>query len=115
MLACSSVEEALKMGQATTIDVIVHADGTIEPLTPIAAGPTRRAILTILDPTVAPVTNDNAIIDRILLADGLQEVPDEISADLVRLSEEALDALWSRIPVGTPLSRIVIEDREESF
>lgn len=103
------------MGQPTTIDVLVHADGTIEPLTPIAAGPTRRAILTILDSTVAPVMSDNAIIDAILVAEGLQEVPEEISADLVRLSEAAIDEIWSCIPAGTPLSQIVLEDREESF
>jgi hypothetical protein len=42
-------------------------------------------------------------------------VPEDSSDDLEPLSEEALDALWARIPVGTPLSQIVTEDREERF
>lgn len=103
-----------------TIDVIVHADGTIEPLEPVAVSGSRRALLTILEEAPAPAdinpqTDDDAALDALLLAAGLQEVPEDIPADLEPLSEEALDALWARIPVGTPLSQIVIEDREENF
>lgn len=36
-------------------------------------------------------------------------------SQLEPLSEVALDALWRRIPDGTPLSQIVIEDREKRF
>lgn len=101
-----------------TIDVIVHADGTIELLEPVTVSSSRRALLTILEeaPTraSAPV-NDEASLDALLLAAGLQELPDEIPDDLEPLSEEALDALWAHIPTGTPLSQIVIEDREETF
>lgn len=101
-----------------TIDVIVHADGTIEPLEPVAVTGTRRALLTILEEAPADahsLADDDAAIDALLLAAGLQEVAEEIPADLEPLSEEALDALWARIPAGTPLSQIVIEDREEPF
>ena len=101
-----------------TIDVIVHADGTIEPLEPVAVSGSRRALLTILEEgpvhVSAPV-DDNATLDALLLAAGLQELLAEVPDDLEPLSEEALDALWARIPAGTPLSQIVIEDREESF
>lgn len=101
-----------------TIDVIVHADGTIEPLEPVLVSGARRAVLTILEDSpasesVAP--DDDAALDALLLAAGLQELPDEVSEELAPLSEEALDALWARIPAGTPLSQIVIEDREETF
>lgn len=101
-----------------TIDVIVHADGTIEPLEPVAVSRSRRALLTILEEPPADassVGDDDAMIDVLLLAAGLQDVPKDIPADLEPLSEAALDALWARIPAGTPLSQIVIEDREENF
>jgi hypothetical protein len=101
-----------------TIDVIVHADGTIEPLEPVVVSRSRRALLTILEEAPADasrVIDDDAAIDALLVAAGLQEVPEDIPADLEPLSEEALDALWARIPAGTPLAQIVIEDREENF
>lgn len=101
-----------------TIDVIVHPDGTIELLEPVAVSASRRALLTILEEApadVSPVADDDAALDALLLAAGLQEVPEDIPADLEPLSEEALDALWARIPAGTPLSQIVVEDREENF
>jgi hypothetical protein len=97
-----------------TIDVIVHPDGTIETLEPVAVSSSRRALLTILEEApanVSPVADDDAAIDALLLAAGLQEVAEDVPADLEPLSEEALDALWARIPAGTPLSQIVIEDR----
>jgi hypothetical protein len=101
-----------------TIDVIVHADGTIEPLEPVAGKKSRRAILTILGEapigTLAPA-DDDAAMDALLLAAGLQEVPEDSSDGSEPLSEEALDALWARIPAGTPLSKIVTKDREERF
>lgn len=101
-----------------TIDVIVHTDGTIEPLEPVAVSGPRRALLTILEDAPASATapaNDDAAIDALLVAAGLQEVPEEVPDSLSPLSEEALDALWARIPTGTPLSQIVLEDREETF
>jgi len=101
-----------------TIDVIVHADGTIEPLESVSGGKPRHALLTILGEapgTVPGRTSDDEMINALLVAAGLQELPEEISDDLVPLSEEALDALWARIPAGTPLSQIVLEDREERF
>lgn len=100
-----------------TIDVIIHADGTIEPLEPISTGRSRRALLTILEETSipAPVADDDDALDALLLAAGLQELPIEGTAESEFLSEEALDALWQRIPNGTPLSQIVVEDREETF
>jgi len=101
-----------------TIDVIVHADGTIEPLEPVVVSSSRRALLTILEAAPASVTaptDTDVAIDALLLTAGLEELPDEIADDLKPLSEEALDALWARIPAGTALSQIVIEDREETF
>lgn len=99
-----------------TIDVIVHPDGTIEPLELVTVTCSQRALLTILAQAPAAgsvVADDDAAIDALLIAAGLQEVPEDIPVDLEPLSEEALDALWARIPVGTPLSQIVIEDRQE--
>ncbi|NCC30920.1 MAG: hypothetical protein EOM24_02725 [Chloroflexia bacterium] len=101
-----------------TIDVIIHADGTIEPLEPLAVSGSQRALLTILEHAPADggaVVDDNEAIDALLLAAGLQDIPEDILADLEPLSEEAVDALWMRIPAGTPLSQLVIEDREETF
>jgi hypothetical protein len=59
--------------------------------------------------------HDDELLDALLIATGLQELPEDIPEDLEPLSEEELDALWARLPMGTPLSHIVIEDREESF
>jgi hypothetical protein len=99
-----------------TIDVLVHADGTIEPLEPIRVSGIRRGLLTILDEapaTGSAVGGDDESLDALLLAAGLQEVPEDIQEGLEPLSEEALDVLWARIPAGTPLSQILIEDRED--
>lgn len=104
-----------------TIDVIVHADGTIEPLEPVAISGSRRALLTILDETSAqpaPGLQGNPSMAEFfaqLRAEGLIEVPEDIPADLMPLSEEKREALARRIPSGTPLSEIIIEEREERF
>jgi hypothetical protein len=101
-----------------TIEVIIHPDGRIEPMETITGAITRRALLTILnEPPVmpSPLVHDNIALDTLLSAAGLLELPSEISADLEPLSEETLDALWARIPVGTSLAQIIIEDREETF
>ena len=104
-----------------TINVIVHADGTIEPLEPVAVSGSRRALLTILDelpaattpaPSAGPLT---AELVAQLRAQGLLAVPEDIPAELKPLSREARAALTRRIPAGTPLSQIIIEDREERF
>jgi hypothetical protein len=104
-----------------TIDVIVHADGTIEPLEPLAVDGSRRALLTILDEPSAEVASrpkaglSTAELFAQLRAEGLIEVPEDIPADLMPLSEEEREALAQRIPAGTPLSQIIIEEREERF
>jgi hypothetical protein len=100
-----------------TVEVIVHPDGRIELLEPITGLAPRRALLTILEeppPAVPPRSSDEAL-DALLRAAGLQEDLDELPADLEPLSEEALSALWARIPAGTPLSQIIDEDRDETF
>lgn len=131
-----------------TIEVIVHADGRIEPLEPIVVSGDQRGLLTILE-TPSEVTeaaqnstlaalmaqlqsegllaapepgavqaspiDDTIMIDALLITAGLQEMPGDIPESLEPLTEAALDALWGRIPDGTPLSQIVIEDREERF
>lgn len=104
-----------------TIDVIVHADGTIELLEPVALNGARRALLTILEepaaPSASPPTegSSTAALFAQLRAEGLIAVPDDIPADLVPLSREAREALARRLPPGRPLSEIIIEDREETF
>lgn len=50
-----------------------------------------------------------------LKAEGLLEVPEDIPAELKPLSKEEREALARRIPPGTPLSQIIIEDRDEQF
>lgn len=100
------------------IDVIIHADGRIEPLAPVTGHGTRRARLIILDPAppVAPQSaQDDDALDALLIAAGLQDGAGDLPDDLVPLSEAELDAFWARLPIGTPLSQIVIEDREETF
>ncbi|MFV9507354.1 MAG: hypothetical protein AB4911_22615 [Oscillochloridaceae bacterium umkhey_bin13] len=100
-----------------TIDVIIHPDGTIELLEPVTLSGLRRARLTILEDAADefPLSEDDATIDALLIAAGLQDVPADLPPDLEPLSEAALDALWSRLPTGTPLSQLVFEDREETF
>jgi hypothetical protein len=104
-----------------TIDVIVHADGTIEPLEPLGVGERRRALLTILDESSAPMDSSiqtgssTAAVFAQLQAEGLVVVPDDIPTDLVPLSRQAREALAKRIPAGKALSEIIIEDREETF
>jgi hypothetical protein len=104
-----------------TIEVIVYPDGRIEPLEPLAVSGPRRALLTTLDeppvevsarPGVSPST---AEFFAQLRAEGLIEVPEDIPATLQPLSEEEREALARRIPSGTPLSQIIIEDRDEQF
>lgn len=104
-----------------TIDVIVHADGTIEPLEPVAVNGSRRALLTILEeastePVSPPLgTPSTAAFFAQLQAEGLIEIPEDIPADLKPLSRQEREALAQRIPPGTPLSEIIIEEREERF
>lgn len=104
-----------------TIDVIVHADGTIEPLEAVAISGSRRALLTILDePSAQPAalpqgSPSTAELFAQLRAEGLIEIPLDIPADLMPLSEQEREALARRIPAGTPLSEIIIEEREERF
>ena len=62
-----------------------------------------------------PQDREDALLDALLTAAGLQELPEDIPENLEPLSEEELDALWARIPPGTPLSQIIIEDRDEQF
>jgi hypothetical protein len=104
-----------------TIDVIVHADGTIEPLEPVVITGARRAFLTILDEPPAPPAPGLAVEPSIaqlltqLRAEGLLVVPEDLPAEIKPLSHEERAALAQRIPAGTPLSQIISEDREERF
>ena len=102
-----------------TIEAIIHADGTIEALEDIEGTAPRRALLTILDEppasSLSGVQDDDEQAIALLRAAGLLMVPEDIPADLEPLTEAQLDELWSRIPLGTPLSQMIIEDREEFF
>lgn len=102
-----------------TIEAIIHPDGTIEALEAISSTAPRRALLTILDEPPAlslfGVQDDDDQSVAVLRAAGLLMVPEDIPAGLVPLSEEERAAVAQRIPAGTPLSQIIIEDREERF
>ena len=91
-----------------TIEAIIHADGTIEALEDIEGTAPRRALLTILDEppasSLSGVQDDDEQAIALLRAAGLLMVPEDIPADLKPLTETQLDELWSRIPLGTPLS-----------
>lgn len=102
-----------------TIEAILHPDGTIELLESPPGNGRRRALLTILEElpplsTSTPLT-DAEQFDAVLRAAGLLDEVEDIPADLEPLSEAEVDALWARNPGGTPLSQIIIEDREERF
>lgn len=60
-------------------------------------------------------SQDDELLDALLTAAGLQEIPKDISDVLEPLCEAEFDALCARLPVGTPLSQIIIEDRDEQF
>lgn len=102
-----------------TIEAIIHPDGTIEALETISSTAPRRALLTILDEPPAlslfGVQDDDDQSVAVLRVAGLLMVPEDIPAGLVPLSEEERAAVAQRIPAGTPLSQIIIEDREERF
>jgi hypothetical protein len=100
------------------VEAVIHPDGHIETLEAVGGFGYRRALLTILDEPAVPIVlqpGNDAALDATLRAVGLQEEPGEVSAELEPLTEEALDDLWKRIPMGTPLAQIIIEDREEQF
>lgn len=104
-----------------TIEAIVHPDGRIQPLEPLAISGPRRALLTILDEPPVEVSaqpggnpSTTAFFAQ-LQAEGLIEPLEDIPADVMPLSEEERKALARRQPTGTPLSQIIIEDRDEQF
>lgn len=104
-----------------TIEAIVHPDGRIEPLEPLAVSGPRRALLTVLDePPIEVsaklgVSPSNEEFFAQLQAEGLIEPIEDIPADVMPLSEQEREALSRRIPAGKPLSEIIIEERDEQF
>jgi hypothetical protein len=103
-----------------TIEAILHPDGTIELLEPLPGNGRRRALLTILEETPASTTDtppltDAERLDAALRAAGLLHNADAIPATLEPLSTEERAALAQRNTGGTPLSQIIIEEREERF
>ena len=102
-----------------TVEAIVHPDGRIELSEPLIVAGVRRALVTILEerpqPLPLPTDDDAARFDAALRSAGLLDNTDDIPADLHLLSDAELDALWARNPGGTPLSEIIIEEREERF
>jgi len=103
-----------------TIEAIIHPDGTVEVLEPVAGAAKRRALLTILD---EPPLSDSQPAPQsegerfaaALHAAGLLDDVDDIPDDLHMMTDEERKALWARTPKGTPLSEIIIEEREERF
>lgn len=101
-----------------TIDVIVHPDGTIEALEPVPGSGARRALLTILEELPDSLRPEDAPTQRLIAQwhdEGFLETPEEIDARLQPLSREARGSLAQRLPAGTPLSQIIIEEREDRF
>lgn len=105
-----------------TIEVIVHPDGTIEALEPIATTQARHALLTILDePAAASAAqrpaplSEAAHVDAVLRAAGLLDTLDDVPGELQPLSEKARAALAASIPVGSSLSQIISDERTETF
>jgi hypothetical protein len=102
-----------------TIEAIIHPDGRVEVLEPVAGVVKRRALLTILDeppPTPHPGPQSEAErFEAALRAAGLLDVVDDIPDDLHMMTDEERAAMARRILPGTPLSEIIIEEREERF
>jgi hypothetical protein len=102
-----------------TIEAIIHPDGTVEVLEPVTGAARRRALLTILDePPPTPHPGPQSEGERFaaaLRAAGLLDDVDDIPDDLHMMTDEERAALARRIPPGTPLSEIIIEEREERF
>ena len=105
-----------------TIEVIVHPDGRIEAMEPIATTHTRRALLTILDEPVAVSATrpsgsaaEAAQVDAALRSAGLLDVLDDLPAQLQPLTETARAALAASIPPGSSLSQIISDERAETF
>lgn len=101
-----------------TIEVIVHADGRIEPLEPIVISGTRRGVLTILetpsDATEASQKTALAALLEQLYAEGLLTSL-ESGAIERQLSRKERIALAQRLSGSRPLSQIILEDREDRF
>lgn len=103
-----------------TIEAIIHPDGTVEVLEPVAGPARRRALLIILDEpplTASPAAplSEGERFTAALRAAGLLDDGDDIPDDLHMMTDEEREALWARNPTGTPLSEIIIEEREERF
>jgi hypothetical protein len=100
-----------------SIEAIIHPDGRIEPLESVATALPQRAIITILgDETISP-PNLHSHRERVRAALRARNLLVEAPAhpSVLALSEEDRAALARQYAAGTPLSQIVIEDREEPF
>jgi hypothetical protein len=104
-----------------TIEAILHPDGTVEFLEPIADSKPRRVLVIILEETAAPDSpsatplSEGERLDAALREADLLDDTNDIPADLEPLSDEARAALWARNPVGTLLAQIISDEREERF
>lgn len=102
-----------------TIEVIVHADGTFQPLEALEIRGKRRALLTILEEipqstTPATLTDlEPTIILKHLHQKGLIIFSEEGSTEKIPLSRAERELLAKSIPIGTPLSQIIVDDRED--
>lgn len=103
-----------------TVEAIIHPDGSIEALEPIIGSGIRRALVTILEELPLPIHPEvievatNRLIAQ-LRSEGFIEIPEEIPNELAPLSETERALVAQQIPHGTPLSAIIMADREESF
>jgi hypothetical protein len=103
-----------------TIEAVIEPDGTVRLLEPVDIPRAQRALVTLLphDPvpeTPAEPQSERERIHAILVAGGLVQPETTPYSGPQPLSEEERATLAARIPPGTPLSRIIIEEREEGW
>lgn len=107
-----------------TIEAVIEPDGTVRLLEPVDIPRAQRALVTLLpqDPvpeytpeSPAEPQSERERIHAILVAGGLVQPETTPYSGPQPLSEEERAALAARIPHGTPLSRIIIEEREEGW
>jgi hypothetical protein len=96
-----------------------YEHGVLRPLTPLALAEGTEVDVSVVIPLLLtppnPATTARDRLRLALVAAGLLAPIPSVDPTLHPLTTEALHAFWEQIPVGKPLSEIVIEDREERY
>lgn len=108
-----------------TIEAIVHPDGRVELLEPITTSQPRRALVALLDESPGEAirlagpsgaqTDAAIVVEDLLVRSGVVRPRHALPAGRWVPGPDELAARAKAIPLGTPLSQIVLEDREERF